>query len=683
MSFSDFLLSLEDQDFFAVMRNYLGPLQTPFNKHDLIRRLQSFLTRRETVARIQGYLTPRDRELLAAVRYFGEPTERDLLFFFSESEGYLDLHNRLLNLQDRLIILADRQSHRLRINPILLDALDSAIDAEHLVPSRPVGNPRLPESWLTATLPAAFFAFLREFPELLKANGTFRKRAQEAAAEKFPLLFEEQPDEAEAAREIELTTALPYRVGLLLRGLVNLRVLRLETGVAEPSKEGFRRLADLRHRQLRLGLIAAARRSAWEGDGFYRTVSAAEDLLRQLAPEKGYDPVRLGRYFGLILAGHGLPREDGPGLLAAFTAAGVLRDSGDGYLAPALGEPRLQEEAERPQEEGAILLSPNFELTLPADTAIRTHLTVAEFGRILRYDRFCRYEITRHSFLAGCRGRREGEGRIAALKKLAGELPQNVETTLSAWVSEFGAFRLMEGVVLRVSGEQITIVEHAPAIQPYIREKLAEGVYLMAGAETEWRRALGEIGFEHVPPVERQKPTEGSAAFPFDEGPRDGATLPFTPGIETSGESDSANGEERQMEAVSEELRERIATLKAGEEVKQELQRRLELKLLLYPEQLENQAAQRAAAEARGLDYLGKLRIIEGALSGGGDLLEAVTRKAGGEPQRMLLRPRSLEKGSSDVILHGVALPDNRPVKVQVRKIALLRKLTGTLIRSL
>jgi uroporphyrinogen decarboxylase len=77
------------------------------------------------------------------------------------------------------------------------------------------------------------------------------------------------------------------------------------------------------------------------------------------------------------------------------------------------------------------------------------------------------------------------------------------------------------------------------------------------------------------------------------------------------------------------------------------------------------------------------MQIIETALSASGDYLEVLTRRRGAEPERMLLRPRSLEKGTSDVILHGTALPENRPVKVQVRKIALLRKLTGTLIRTL
>lgn len=699
MSFSDFLLSLEDQDFFAVMRNYLGPLQTPFNKHDLIRRLQSFLSREETAQRIAGYLDQRDRELIAAVRYFGEPTERDLLFFFSASEGYLDLHNRLLNLQDRLILLADRERHTLRLNPILLTSLEHAVDAGNLVPVKPLDETPPEESWLQPSLTAALFAFLREFPELLKGNGTFRKRAQEAAQEKFPILFEERDDEGNAAGEVGIPSEMPYRFSFLLRALKNLKLLRLDTGVAIPSERGFNRLASLKNeKRLQWSVVLGALRNRWDGESFQNALAAMEELLRQLDPELSYDAGRLGRYFGMILAGHAVSRDEGPGVVAALTAAGVLREGEPGYLALAPGEAlpaggivSYGNGGSRDREGGSdILLSPNFEVTLPAEAPVADHAALAKVARVLRYDRFCRYEITRHAFLGGCRNREEGEKRVETLRELVGVLPQNVATTISAWVAEFGAFRLLQGVVLQVSGDQATLVEHAPAIQPYIREKLAEGIYLMAGDEGDWRRALGEIGFEQLPPVERDRGEEAADGFPFEAIPGGTERLHFAPGAgSTVHNSDTRPGDgsgaskANEMEEVTEELGRRIERLKTGEEVKQELQRRLELKLLLYPEQLENQAAQRAAAEARGLDYLGKLRIIESALSNGGDLLEAVTRKPGSEPQRILLRPRSLEKGSSDVILHGVSLPDNRPVKLQVRKIALLRKLTGTLIRSL
>lgn len=701
--FSEFLLALEDEEFFAVMRNYLGPLSTPFNKHDLIRRLQRFLSREETVRRIRSYIDSWDREILAAVHYFREPTERDLHFFFGETHGYLDLHTRLLNLQDRLILLANRATHRIRINPLLADHLSDLVTASALVPSRDASPQPPQEGWFHLSLLPALMAFLREFPEPLKSGGGVRKRAEEALRERFPLLFLQDDGEE----------SVPPRLHYLLEAARGLGLLEEEGARLSVSESGILRLSDLPDEWARL-LAVAAETGSRESRALYTRAAALQELLRGLDPEKTYEHLRLGRYLGVILMGQGGEMGAGEELLSNLIGAGLLQRDDEGYLrlARELRETEATpgsegEEGGSARSAGGTLLSPNFEITLPADAPLERHLLAAKLARILRYDRFCRYEITRDSFLDGCGGRREGEEQIRELTELTGRLPQNIAMSLEAWVAEYGAFRLLEGVVLLAEGQQATLLEHAPAIQPYLRKRLADGVYLMQGPEGEWRRALAEIGFEQVPPVERQRLGSGPGPYPFEPPATERDRLAYSPGGGLSGgglsdagrpgestvgaEGAGTGGAEAPREAqdasgaseLRESLGEEIEKMKTGEEVKQELGRRLEMKLLLYPEQLENEAARRAVAEARGLDYLGKIRIIEAALSASGDLLEVLTRKPGAEPERMLLRPRSLEKGSSDVILHGTALPENRPVKVQVRKIALLRKLTGTLIRTL
>lgn len=673
--FSEFLLALEDEEFFAVMRNYLGPLSTPFNKHDLIRRLERFLTKEETVSRIRGYIDSWDREILAAVHYFREPTERDLHFFFGESHGYLDLHSRLLNLQDRLILLANRSTHRIRINPLLGDRLHDLVTASALVASRPVSLGGSREAWFHLSLLPALMAFFREFPDPMKGNGGLKKRAEEALRERFPLLFAGDTGEDPLPRRLSYLITTAKHLGLMSEG----------DGTISISEIALRHLSRLPPEWSPLLAVAAGGGSRSSRE-LYIAAAAIRELMNRLETEVAYEPLRLGRYLGIILTGQGGAMEEGEALLSSVVDSGFLQREEDGYLAVALIRPGATppEEGEvRPADArgvGGTLLSPNFELTLPADAPLQHHIQAATVARILRYDRFCRYEITRDSFLDGCENRETGESQIGELRELTGELPQNIAMTLHAWVAEYGAFRLMEGVVLLADGHQATLLDHAPAIQPYLRTKLAEGVFLMQGPESEWRRALAEIGFEQVPPVERGRAREEKTSFPFDPPSGEGDRIAHASGEGLSvGPTPAAAG----ATELRESLKEGIEKLDTGEEVKQELGRRLELKLLLYPEQLENEAARRAAAEARGLDYLGKIRIIETALSASGDLLEVLTRKPGGEPERMLLRPRSLEKGSSDVILHAVSLPENRPVKVLVRKIALLRKLTGTLIRSL
>lgn len=689
-----FLLALEDEEFFAVMRNYLGPLKTPFNKHDLIRRLERFLSREETGRRIVTYLDSGDRELLSAILTFGEPREEDLLFFFGDSRGYFDLHTSLLNLQDRLLILSNRESRRVSLNPILAPRLKSQLADLPLVPSHPAPGESPAGPWLEPGLTAALYAFLRDFPEALKNDGTLKKRARESLEERIPLLFQ-----GEGA-----SGPLPPRLATLLRATENLRLL---SEGAALSAEALERLSGFSTGD-QLLLLAAAAGGLSTPAAFDAARLAGRELLEQLQPDRAYEPGRLKRYLGLLFGGRGRPKDEGEMVLEGMVACGLLRPDGARGLRPLPVDPRPQGDSGAPQA----LLSPNFELSIAAEAPLADHLAVARLAELHRYDRYCRYEVTRTSFLAGCSDRAAARERIEALASVARTIPQNIRTTLEAWVSEYGAFRLRKGVVLTTEAAQATLIEHAPALEPYIRARLAEGVYLLTGPEEEWRRALGELGFEHLPPVEGALPAGGEDRYPFEAADGGSRELPWAPRIHAGeagrgenrdaaaggaaggadgdgdGDGDDAAGGAQPRSAESggdlaAELARGIDALHAGDEVKQELHRRLELKLLLYSDQLENDAAKRAASEARGLDYLGKLRIIEAALSAGPDLLEILTRRPGEEPQRILLRPSSLEKGKSDVILHGDSLPDNRPVKLQVRKIALLRKLTGTLIRTI
>ena len=51
-TFQSALLTLPDDAFFELIRNYLGPVKTPFNKHTLIARLVSFLRKPEILSAV-------------------------------------------------------------------------------------------------------------------------------------------------------------------------------------------------------------------------------------------------------------------------------------------------------------------------------------------------------------------------------------------------------------------------------------------------------------------------------------------------------------------------------------------------------------------------------------------------------------------------------------------------------
>ncbi|MFP4374557.1 MAG: hypothetical protein ACLFPO_09500, partial [Spirochaetaceae bacterium] len=116
-----------------------------------------------------------------------------------------------------------------------------------------------------------------------------------------------------------------------------------------------------------------------------------------------------------------------------------------------------------------------------------------------------------------------------------------------------------------------------------------------------------------------------------------------------------------------------------GDDQRREVRRRIERKLIVVPDQITRAVVPRDVPEARGLDYVGKVRLIEQAVSRGTDYLEIVERGSGGGPRRLFIRPIRLDRRSSSLLLHGETVGEGREVSVRVDKIGLVRVVRGTL----
>ncbi|MFP4205707.1 MAG: hypothetical protein ACLFRR_06220, partial [Spirochaetaceae bacterium] len=125
-------------------------------------------------------------------------------------------------------------------------------------------------------------------------------------------------------------------------------------------------------------------------------------------------------------------------------------------------------------------------------------------------------------------------------------------------------------------------------------------------------------------------------------------------------------------------LHEAAQAAELTDEQRAEVERRIERKLIVVPEQITAAVIPRELPEARGVDYAGKVRIIEQALGRATDHLEVVDRGAGG-PQRLLLRPLRLQRDERTLVLHGETVGERRPVALRVDKLGLVRAIRGAL----
>lgn len=692
------LLTLPDSSFFELVRNYLGEIQTPFNKQSLLDRLQTFLRRPPTQRAIVESVDTDDARFLSAVELLGNPSREELLAFLGAEYTRLEIQNRLLNLQDRLLVFPDAETDRLHVNPILEPVLaEGVVGPQVLFPSVAVEEEPDVEPWLTDTLLAAVFALLMEEPLSVRNDGRLKKRDARRLSEAAPQLLEDGG-----------------RLLSLLRGaLAALGLTRDDRAEVQPVVESWRDISRL-SRSGRLAVVWAAAATATAaadpaavtpsppGDRDV-TACALRTTLLGLTPGRALRDSHLLQLLEVAATRCGAApgRTTGPGgdgglpleaVLDRLCELGVLAEIGDHHVAPTRGALELlggtagagpATEAGRAGGAPPGVVTPSYQLTLRPTADLTTSLPAVAAARLVRLDRYCEYELDRDAVIRAFRaGFRAGE-ITEALETLHGAaLPQNVRFSISTWRDEYERVELLDGVVLLIDESHAALLEHSPQLGPYLRRRLGPGAFLLSREEEpQWRQALEQAGLGAVPAVQAVGAGETPAltARRFVEPPAADLRVADTG---TGGSAADAAGTPAAAGAAAgreTELRAAADAAGLGEEQHREVLRRIERKLIVVPDQITDAVVPREMPEARGLDYVGKVRLIEQAIARGTDYLEIVERGSTGGPQRLFMRPRRLDKKTQTLLLHGETVGEGREVAVRVDKIGLVRVVRGTL----
>jgi hypothetical protein len=664
--FKTTLLTLTDDAFFELIRNYLGAVKTPFNKHDLISRLLAFIRRDEIQDRMISLIDDDDAELLTVIEVLREPSGEDLFAFLETARGFLDLHNHLVNLEDRLLIYRDEE--RIRLNPELRERLLSeVIHPSRLFHTTPVaqaagdGRGDSGPSWLTDTLLASFWSYLLEEPEIYRADGTLRKRSAQAIAERLPPLATRLT--AESEREV-------LAVDLLVEGLTGLGLVAEEGAQLKPRPHAWHRWARF-PAHLRYAQLAGAASTTNEGER-EDAVRAAVAITRALSPDLAMDEGGLVR---MAAAASGVPAATAQKTVTSMQRAGLLLEVSTGAFALT----RIGDEAESATSP-PLLIQPNFELTVPAELSFADALFVAEVCRLIRHDTYPRFELTKERVALALRGGLPATHIADRLSELAkGNLPQNVAASLRSWEEEFQSIRLYRGVVLQVQESRRFAVEHSAAMKELITEEFAPGLYLLDEADVPAaQEALREAGVELVPQLPPAEPASALHVPQPGEAAQEEDRVAHVAGLVATGtEPAKPLGDGAPL---IQELSERLAASRIAADQREELAARIHRKLILIEEQLRSGSLKAERTEAKGLDYAGKVRVIEQCMTGSG-YLEIIERTAEGTPHRRMVEPVQLRKDEQGLILEARELPARMPVDIPVGKLSLVRRLRATLFR--
>lgn len=693
------LMTLPDDSFFELLRSVFGKIKTPFNKQILLHDLETFLLRNDIQQTIAAYIDRNDARIIAAIAALGEPLPGELESFFTGEISYAELHNSLINLEERFIIYRFREQgiSRLALNPVLEPVLaEAAANSPLLFPPAPLDTAAPPPASKGKNTPApapvfddrilaALLSFVPVDEPFFKNEGEIRKRILDMARKVFPGLALEP----------------------LIGGLRVLGLFQADEGKLIPDHQRFAAFGKLSRRE-RMEYCAA-------GITCFTTASAPESIspwlfrsqLARLAAfiHRFLDSLETDVLYPLktlkalaFIFDRGVPGV-GNTQQGIDTAAVIEALVFTGLVVPVSAEQRrvvLPAEASANTETPAIALDATFSCLLYPEIAYMDAVRLASAFEVRDAGITVRFELTRDSAMRAFTSGFSAAAIIDLLNRLShNRVSENCIWTLKDWEKRSGEVTLRRGLLMSLAPERRYLAEAGP-LATLVRDVIAPGVYLLSeNAETEAMERLRKAGVDmiavHHEPAVRENPfAEPTQSFftPLAARGLRGSKSALA-GIyrqPPAAEAAPATAEEAAAGGTTliANFHSILEQMRLSREERAELAARINRKLVLNESQLKEAVVRYEKLEARGLDYVGKAMIAKQAISLQ-SLVELTGPGKGGE--RIFGIPKAMEKDGGENILVLSILADSggksgELLRIPLGKISLLRRIKKSIFES-
>lgn len=645
---------LPEPVFMEIMNNYLGGVTTPYNKPDLLNALAGRLTRPENMERQIGMISREDRLLLAAVLWFGDGDLPFLKDFFSSRFSPLELEERVRGLEERLLIFGP--GGKLVCTPLLpedyLKQLHPGILYD-LHPSLPPESGSLP--LLNGSFLICFLSLIHGEKQIGNSDGSLKRRFLQRLEQVFPVS--------------QLPGGESETLHMILDILKGLRLLSEQNGKWSLRQGPLKAFSDLDRRSQLLmlwgQLISPDRGSPDRG------IRMMELLLLHMPASRGIETEDMKILIRIL----GDRVYDGPPallpelMLKRLEAFHILLCREEcWYLHPMI--PRLTVYPSPPAA-GSVFLHATFDVNLTPDSPFSSALALCL--RTERYDAFAQLKLTDKSFAGFLRSGqalsdfiRETEQRFALA------LTQNVRFTLEDWEKEYNSCRLWDGLVLELDAGHRQVLEENPVLAPYVIRTLAPGILLMEReSRAEWELLLDQLGVRSIPHVRRSARRKEYGLTPLG--------APGNQLFTGLSEEEAPLGNREADEAHFTPLLSALDRLKdLNPDDREELEDRIRRGVIFMDDQLRDGMIRPVLRRAKGLDYQGKLRMIQSVLGDRSWQLDISLPEGDFDIRTSRIIPLRLEDKTEEAVLVGTELPD-RPFQCPVRKISQIRKVRVSL----
>lgn len=689
------IASLPDKQFFNTMRLYLGEIKTPYNKQRLTEQLASFIRREENLNSILTLMDSFDVEILTALSLIPKASQETLIQFFSGAYTITELYAEIINLTERLLIYTDKDEisgkEFLAINPLLRDSLNPYLDTKIIFPDFKAESISIDDIFtISPNFLSAFLSYIKVRGISCKADGTIKKNDKNRLAEIFP--------------------GKDKLLQLLMTAFVNLSlVTETDKGyILEGSKvKAFAALSQAQQ----YALLCAAAVSRFSRDGLKKEAQLLLDCLSSI-PESGFTRAAILRLAFLA----GTYTQDGNALARKSRFSMILeaarQEAGNDAVQNAelldrmidcamelgllqkLGKTEEGEELfkctetlsnedsthslqERPST-GVLNIDSTFTVTLLPGLSLSQLLPLTDFMMIKKCEVVTEFEITRQSAASGFDAGWNPDSIFECLSNYTNyQIPQNLKINITEWYNSYSSAMLYYGYVLKVRDNNIALAENNPNIKKYIKEKLAEGIYLLSiPAGQDISDFIAESSLDFLGNVKSSETKSEFSSFPLL---RDGHKIGVLAASQNKAQADDFEIKKTSLveaDKLLKKLKGCLASQDMEKQLKESLTHRISSRLILSENQLKTAAVRTEILEADGMDFSGKVHLIEAAVKDE-DLMELQMPAADGKGDFFTIvgHPLGISKQPGEAVMRFEVEPTKEIENFLVSRITHLRRL--------
>lgn len=671
------VLQLPDQKFFNLMTFYLGEIETPFNKQNLIDDLSAFLRKEDVQEKIFLRISAEESFLISAILIFPKATLKFLKNFFKNDLNHYQLKELLNNLEQRLIVFRMKKNAEeiYAINPYLTKQFSNLSSLKtFLMPVKEAEKKVTPNLLNSINILSAYSFFVHN-TNCVKLNGELRKKVFERVANTF-IFYREN------------LLAFNY----LLRAFLNLHLFDITEKGLEENEEMWKSFVTFSPLEMQAFIVVAA--SGNYSEKYLNLLAKTfANFFKQLDSKYYYAINDLEKAFivlqenlNIAFAGNEIyepfpcehesffqENENKKTVIEVAKMFGLL--TGKDTLVTA--NPNLIEN----DKNGTVLVSPSFEVTVFPSNDFKNLLPLVSALLPTSVQTTAVFEFSRKT--CGLFFERKGDAealRKIFLENITGDLPQNIDISLQQWYQNFSAVKLYSGVVAVVAKEKASLFEKDMPLNKLVQEKLSDNIFVLRYTNIEdIKEMLEGVGLEclvethknHFTPLVNFK-LHGFECYetnlPFLE------LLNFEKAETSILKKDLIKQKEANQEKAEVdkgELFAKVESLDLEKSEKDFLNEQIRRNIIFDIGQLTKSNIKFESVQVSALDYTAKLRLCESAIVQNKKL--EISVDVGGKQKTFYCTPLEVKKSAEKDLLRLIVQNEVRAKSLNISKIARIK----------